>query len=52
MIHDSYGTSNLTVAMDQSPDPEFATTAISLEEQMRGWSQGAGNFSYRRRQKI
>jgi tRNA(fMet)-specific endonuclease VapC len=27
----------LTAAMDQSSDADFATTAISLEEQMRGW---------------
>jgi len=27
----------LTAAMDQSADTDFATTAISLEEQMRGW---------------
>lgn len=27
----------LTAAMDQSADADFVTTAISLEEQMRGW---------------
>jgi tRNA(fMet)-specific endonuclease VapC len=27
----------LTKAMQASPDQRFATTAISLEEQMRGW---------------
>jgi tRNA(fMet)-specific endonuclease VapC len=27
----------LTVAMDRSTDADFATTVISLEEQMRGW---------------
>lgn len=27
----------LTAAMDESADPEFATTVVSLEEQMRGW---------------
>lgn len=27
----------LTAAMDRSVDADFATTAISLEEQMRGW---------------
>ncbi|HEV3417705.1 MAG TPA: type II toxin-antitoxin system VapC family toxin [Pirellulales bacterium] len=27
----------LSGAMEQSPDTVFATTAISLEEQMRGW---------------
>jgi tRNA(fMet)-specific endonuclease VapC len=27
----------LTAAMEQSTDTDFATTAISLEEQMRGW---------------
>ena len=27
----------LTAAMERSADPSFATTAISLEEQMRGW---------------
>jgi tRNA(fMet)-specific endonuclease VapC len=27
----------LTAAMDRSADANFATTAISLEEQMRGW---------------
>src|SRR5260221_13788532 len=27
----------LTAAMDRSADSNFATTAISLEEQMRGW---------------
>ncbi|QDU30166.1 tRNA(fMet)-specific endonuclease VapC [Anatilimnocola aggregata] len=29
--------SRLLAAMDQSVDTDFATTAISLEEQMRGW---------------
>lgn len=27
----------LTAAMGESPDADFATTSISLEEQMRGW---------------
>jgi tRNA(fMet)-specific endonuclease VapC len=27
----------LTTAMDRSPDQDFATTAVSLEEQTRGW---------------
>ena len=30
-------TQQLLSRMDQSPDQEFATTAVSLEEQLRGW---------------
>ena len=31
--------------MDQSPDQEFTTTAVSLEEQLRGWLAFINRFS-------
>jgi tRNA(fMet)-specific endonuclease VapC len=31
--------------MDESPDQEFATTAVSLEEQLRGWLAFINRFS-------
>jgi tRNA(fMet)-specific endonuclease VapC len=33
--HSQYGL--LSTNMRKSPDPNFATTAVSVEEQMRGW---------------
>src|SRR5213593_1854777 len=38
-------TQRLLNRMDKSPDQEFATTVISLEEQLRGWLAVINRYS-------